>query len=50
MSTMMGQLHTAIGHDGYITQRRFTIIVSLKPDSEIYQSTMMVFRDVTVSF
>ena len=48
MSTMMGQLHIAIGHDGYITQRRFTIIVSLKTDFEICQSVMMVFRDATM--
>jgi hypothetical protein len=44
---MMGQLHIAIGHDLYVTQRRFTITVSLKTDFEIYQSVMMVFRDVT---
>jgi hypothetical protein len=45
---MMGQLHIAIGHDGYVTQRQFTIIVSLETDFEICQSAMMVFRDVTV--
>jgi hypothetical protein len=48
MSTMMGQLHIEIGHDGYVTQRRFTIIIRLKIDFEIYQSVMKVFRHVTV--